>query len=110
MWTRRPMCDACLLRSQTALHKAAWNRRQEVCSMLVAAGALLTKTDHQVYHIGCHKTGCTFIITVARTRRISCCLCLFRMMCSFSYLSTTRSASASSASVYSKPELQPQTT
>ena len=41
----------CVFRSQTALHKAAWNRHQEVCSMLVAAGSSLTKTDHQVGYV-----------------------------------------------------------
>jgi len=47
--------EACVLfRSQTALHKAAWNRRQEVCLMLVAAGASLTTTDHQVVYNSQH--------------------------------------------------------
>jgi len=47
----RPAGMCVLFRAQTALHKAAWNRRQDVCSMLVAAGASLTKTDHQVTHV-----------------------------------------------------------
>ena len=34
-------------RYQTALHKAAWYTRRTICSMLVEAGASLTKTDYQ---------------------------------------------------------------
>ncbi|KAJ8032548.1 Diacylglycerol kinase zeta [Holothuria leucospilota] len=34
-------------KNQTALHKAAWYTRRTICTMLVEAGASLTKTDYQ---------------------------------------------------------------
>ncbi|XP_064629460.1 diacylglycerol kinase zeta-like isoform X4 [Lineus longissimus] len=34
-------------KGQTALHKAAWYQRRAICSLLVEAGASLTRTDYQ---------------------------------------------------------------
>ena len=40
---------ACLcFRGQTALHKAALYERRTICSLLVQAGASLTRTDYDV--------------------------------------------------------------
>lgn len=36
------------LRGQTALHKAALYERRTICSLLVQAGASLTRTDYDV--------------------------------------------------------------
>jgi len=36
-----------LLRGQTALHKAAANKRRSICCMLVAGGASLTLPDYE---------------------------------------------------------------
>jgi hypothetical protein len=40
-------CFVRLCRGQTALHKAAANKRRSICCMLVAGGASLTLPDHQ---------------------------------------------------------------
>ena len=45
-------CFACFsFRGQTALHKAALYERRTICSLLVQAGASLTRTDYDVSNL-----------------------------------------------------------